>query len=473
MSGEPRELHPIKKDGLMALAAGKLSDRKAAVALAHMKTCSRCRELFSHAEAIQEEAEELRAADVDDVTRGRMWQALEQEAEAAAKRVRRRRAAGILWKDPAIRSGSIAAGIALLVGAGLLVYRFASTEDRAKGSREAQVADALDQRRRPPGTAEPRAGTRHVEGTRALDGTGMGPAELPRRTRRASSGRERSPAVAARTGLRLRSGERLLKCGAALAVGSARASVVRDTPTTAVVRVAAGQVGLRVPKLPEGGRLEVVTSDARVRVKGTLFTVQRRTDSTTVKVREGVVWVMPTGRNRKTVVLGAGQQETVLGEGPYLKLLLSKMQAALSGGRLAEAARLGQRYLAVTSTPSRASSLRLKLAGILARLSRFNEAIRLYLKVAGSAGHAVARQNALAFLARLYRRRKQMTKAVETWHALVTRYPGGIYERDALTQLVRATCRKTSARAVKYRKKLAKRFPKHRSSKTLLKKCRP
>lgn len=462
MTRNAQDAHPIGTDALLALAAGKVREPEAQAALYHIQTCARCSALFTQAKALQRQAAELRHAEVDEVTRRRIWRTLRHEAKAAAARSQRRHAFSVLWRSPLVRTAVAASAVLAAVGA-FLIYHLVSKPDPVPGSH---------------GTTHARVTAPDAE-TDGNDHDSMSGLPVTARARLSppTGAWPNRPPVGARrhdNRLRLNPGERLLRCGGAVALGSARASVILDNEKTAVMQLNAGRIHVRVPKLPSGGRVEVITPDARIRVKGTRFTVQRESESaTTVAVSRGAVWVLPNGRNRKTIALAAGQRVTVLGEKAYLDQLRVRMGAALGEGRLEDAAGLGFLYLSTIARPETESDVSLKLAGILVRLRRFQQAILLYRRVASGAGHAVARQNALAFLARLYHHRGQKAEANETWHALVTRHPDGIYEREALMQLVRATCRKATEKGATYRQKLAKRFPNHAGAAALVRRCRP
>jgi len=492
MSHEVRATHHVDADVLFALAAEELTESEASAANAHLALCRGCRRVYSGARELQREALRLgdtAASGVDDVTHRRLWQSLAPEAAAAAERIQHRRAWSIVMASPRLRW---AAAIVVVVGAGLVVYGLGlgpqspPTEPTIGGvpaaKRQARAADQ-DPALGPPSSSKladslrstvpnrdvtqarrhrPRHRARRPESAVAmdLDLTGpLAPAPAPAPTE---------------PSLKPAPGERRLRCGGLLASRGATVRILRDKPRTALIRLRTGRLGMRVPKLPRGGRVEVVTPDARVRVVGTRFTVQRgHQPRTTVAVAEGVVWVTPTGRNRRIVVLRAGESRTVLGEAAYLKQVLGQVSKALGAGRLTDAARLGRRYLAVTSKPAGAATMKLRLAGILVRLGRTRAAVKLYQDVMGSAPHAVARQNALAFLARLYERLGKARRALGIWRGLVKKYPRGLFAVDALMALVRAECRQTGALRDANRKHLAKHARSHRAARALLRRCRP
>ncbi len=476
----------IDADALFALAAGELTEVDAGAVNAHLTLCGGCRRLYTGARELQREA--LRLGDsassgVDDVTHLRLWKELAPEAAAAAQRVGQRRAWSMVLASGRLRW---AAAVVALVSTGLIVYGLRRDPQPAcRGSEGAIVGGFAAQRQGRVQNPQPAAGP----GSSARLADSLRPTWPPRgkvhgpqpRLRRSRAPRSES-SVAMALGLTVPGpatltpapGERKLRCGGLLTSGGASVRILRDLPRVALIRLNVGRLGMRVPTLPPGGRVEIVTPDARVRVVGTQFTVQRGfKPQTTVTVSEGVVWVSPTGRNRRTVVLGAGESGTVLGEGAYLKQVQGQLTTALRAGRLQEAARLGRRYLAVISKPARAATMKLRLAGIVARLGRTAEAVKLYQDVMGSAPRAVARQNALAFLARLYERLGKRKKGLEIWRDLARKYPAGLFGVDALMALVRAGCRKEGATPDRYRKQLAKRAGDHRGARALLRRCQP
>jgi FecR protein len=483
-----RESDHVEVDTLFALAAGDLPEADACAANVHLTLCRACRRMYAGARELQREALRLgdsAASGVDDVTHRRIWRTLAPEAAAAAHRVGQRRAWSMVLASGRLRW---AAAIVVLASTGLLVYGLGRGPQPARTGAESGH-DGAEAAQRQGRSAEPGQALGPPSSSRLADSL----RQTPTRTRRGMvHGRlgqmrhRRAPRPESLVAMDLdltvplparlapSPGERRLRCGGLLVARGATVRVVRDQPRAALIRLSAGHVGLRVPKLPRGGRVEIVTPDARVRVVGTRFTVRRgQKPQTTVTVTEGVVWVTPTGRNRQTVVLRAGESRTVLGEGAYLKQLRGQITAALRSGRLQEAARLGRRYLNVTSKPAGASTMKLRLAGIVARLGRTAEAVRLYQDVMGSAPQAVARQNALAFLARLYERLGKKHMALGIWRGLTQKYPGGLFAIDALMALVRAGCRQVGASPERHRRHLARRAGGHRAARALLRRCQP
>ncbi len=480
-------------DVLFALAVGELSEREAYLANAHLAQCRGCRRLYSGARQLQADALHMgdaAAASVDDMTRQRIWREVARDAVAAAERVQRRQAWRLVARSPVAR---VAAVLLVLVASGGAHWAFRAGDE---GDREGVAEGSLTASARAAGESGTGAAgpgsssrlARSLRGSRGGQGaSGSSPA------RRARIQRSRSRSMASMDldltgplpgpgpgGATAAPGEQVLRCGGVLRLGGAVAQVVMDKRRSALIRLKSGRVSLSVPRLPPGGRLLVVTSDARVRVVGTRFSVRTggpasasKAAGTTVTVKEGVVWVTPTGRNRKTLVLRAGDSQTVLGELAYLKGLLRQLKRAIGRGRLEEAASHGRRYLEVVTDPRRSTGMRLRLAGILARLGRSDEAARLYMRVVSGGSHAVARQNALAFLARLYERMGQGKRAMAAWTRLLKGYPRGLFAVDALMALVRAGCKEPGRSQERHRRQLATRAGSSRVARALLLRCKP
>ena len=90
--------------------------------------------------------------------------------------------------------------------------------------------------------------------------------------------------------------------------GSSQVALIEAAPTRTGIRVDAGEVRVKVPKLAPGGRFEVVTPDTLVTVHGTEFTVRvAASGTTTVIVHEGEVSTKSRG---KTAVLSPGEDAT-------------------------------------------------------------------------------------------------------------------------------------------------------------------
>ncbi len=90
--------------------------------------------------------------------------------------------------------------------------------------------------------------------------------------------------------------------------GSSRVSLIAAEPTRTGIRVDAGEVRVKVPKLAPGGSFEVVTPDTLVTVHGTEFTVRvAASGTTTVVVHEGQVSTKSRGQ---TAMLTPGADAT-------------------------------------------------------------------------------------------------------------------------------------------------------------------
>ena len=196
-------------------------------------------------------------------------------------------------------------------------------------------------------------------------------------------------------------------------------------------------------------------------------------DSTAISVLDGTVWVHPAGRGREMLVLGAGETRTVLGEKAYLGNLLRQVDDAITGSDLDSAERLARRYLEVTSRPDQADPVRLRLAGLLDRLGRVEDAEHAYRAIVDGSGAGIDRQNALALLASLIERTGQTERAVRVWKEIFRRFPEGMHAREALVRLVRHTCREATPEARILRAELAHRQGADAVIAELLRSCGP
>ena len=413
-----------RPERVVELAAGVAGAHARGVAL-HMEQCASCQQTLAQATQLLDAAADLRQRPADHPRQDRLWQQLIGEAQRSSRRMARRAAWRTVLGSPVARVGAVAA--LLLVMLALVVANRLGT-----GARRPEAAAQLE--------VSPRVNVKHPA-PEAVVRRGAAPAAAAAPARRDVAwrrvARARSRPVVSRVASR---GARRLACGALLRDTAGSSRVTRDQPLQAEVRLDQGRVALQVPRLPRGGQLRVVTPDAVVLVKGTRFAVQRQGGSTTVEVSRGAVLVQPVGRNRRSRLLSAGERWLVPGEAAYLRSLWQQMEQAVDRQDFVRAAARGRRYLAVTSQPARATSVRLRLAGALARLGRFGEAAALYRDVSLGRGRPVARENALALLAGLHERRGRSRQALAVWRQLVARFPRGAHARDAWMRLVRASC---------------------------------
>jgi len=503
------------------LQEGSLPPAEAAALKAHIAECSRCRSLNKKARRISELAPDALRPRIDEQTEERLWDRISPAAARIGQQQARRHAARVLAASPYGRVAA-AAALVLLLGAGLTWLlapgwmglapnREMPTRPppaappgrtNATGQRLAETHSQVSPGRHSPAprkaAATPRASHRaapsRIEPVRAVHSPILAPAARAQVHHPGSRARlrphESSPLQPAERALarkqtrlvrcvsscpqkRALARKQTLACGARILAQRGVVRVTRDSPEQAVLRLLSGEVTLKVPRRSPRLRVAVVTSDARVWVKGTRFTVRKNQDGTTsVGVAEGVVWLRPTGRARQTIVLGPGDTRRVQGEAAYLAVILDKMRRAASERDLHQVVRLGRRYLAVTTRPRRGGEVRLTLAGALEGLGRGPEAARQYLRVAqSSSAGPITRQNALAYLARYYGRVGLLASALATWRRLLKAFPSGVHSREALLALLRASCRSASAEARWVRTELAHRFPAERAVADALRRC--
>lgn len=488
---------PIRKPAcprpalLFDLADGSLDQDASDALRRHIDECAACRRLAQKAQRIHTAAVGLREPPVDEAMSQTIWDSLAPAVSRAARRLSRRNAWRILTAGPWPRLAAVASLLLVLgVGAGLLFRWLSPGIPTSKLHSDLPNHGAISTPPRTRGSASDVAASNRSRSaspvhnglsTKRLRGVDPAPATVARKheppPRQVASRVPTAwvPIPGARARISSGAHGARLACGARILHRRGRLSLTQNSRDVASIRLDVGEVSLQVPKLKPNQRVEVVTPDARVKVHGTRFTVRSNGNGTTsVSVQDGVVWIHPTGRHRKTVVLGPGGHQTVQGETAYLASLLKQMQVAVRATDTHQAVRLGRRYLSVTSKPQqRAAAVRLLLAGALERLGQRAAAIAQYEKIVRGGGGAVARQNALAYLARLYYRSAMKTKALQTWRRLLKLFPKGIHSREALLTLVRAGCHSKDASVSRYGEQLARRFPGDQIVAATLKRCRP
>lgn len=522
------------REALFDLASGQIDLAHAEVVQAHLRACGKCQAEFQTATAIMAELPTLRAP-VTEAMEERVWAALapivNAEGQAARRRAAWRELLGkplnhrfvpifqkfqTFWQDrlrSSLRLGG-ALPLALLLAVPLLLA--VATAMWTRGDQPSPQATVLTLTHgqnllqnfnlqtpptlEPPSPHEELAVRDALPPPRAVQAT-TASAQNPTEDQTLT---QRSPTVAPRHvrgwhqvaqnpseegQVRETPGQALLACGAVVDLAAAQATLVRNLAMDAEIELEQGRVVLRVPKLPEGGRLAVRTVDAIIRVKGTAFAVDKRSrDLTIVEVFEGVVQVDVAGRNpdagqgqardpqfaRETVFLQAGESRRFESLDAYLRRLIVEMDEQVAGGRLDPARETAQRYLAVAGPDGPdVDDVRLRLGGILSRTGHGAEAARVYRSVADGDGPQYARQNALAVLAVLHRDADQDDAERATWTEYVARFPDGLYAREAWVRLVELSCGRTDADADHARRTLAARFGQEPMAAGALERCRP
>jgi hypothetical protein len=217
--------------------------------------------------------------------------------------------------------------------------------------------------------------------------------------------------------------------------------VLHDGQVRAELALQHGKVTVHGQQVPLHARLELRTPDAVLRLEGASASVGRRADGgTAVLVHAGLVRVQPAGRGREHLLLRPGPEVLVQGETAWLAQLGKTLDEALAADKLAEAEAAARHFLAVAPDASAAAGVRLRLAGVLRRTERHDEAAQLLRTVADGLAPSDERDNALALLAMTCRDRHLPGQELATWGEYLERFPHGLQMRQALMRRVELTC---------------------------------
>ncbi|MEK6606246.1 MAG: FecR domain-containing protein [Myxococcota bacterium] len=236
-----------------------------------------------------------------------------------------------------------------------------------------------------------------------------------------------------------------LTAGAEVRVGESVVTLARGGEARAVaadsVVLVAGVLGVHA-----GAPFSIETSEARVEVLGTRFTVARAQGRTTVDVSEGRVAVTATAGRRERRVVRAGERAMVPEppRAPIPSPITTPNPTPRPGLTPAPAPAPTPSLPPTPSTPPldlMADADAARDAGDLPR------ALDLYVRAA-RAGPVVRRENALVIAARVAEKLGRIDRAVEIWRAAASAH--GAHHEQALVGLVRnlrALGRTSEARA--------------------------
>jgi hypothetical protein len=363
-------------------------------------------ELFG---ALDEVIDAERERPLDDALRAQLWDGLVGAAEQAARRAQRRAALRTVIRSPLARAGALAAFVVLIVVA---LWLGSLTPRSASGPTVRLTPEARSPSRGRSSAAAPAIAPSPASAPRAPDDAPAAPRALATRPR-------------------LRG--RRLACGALLERQRGATALRRDSRAGARLELTRGLVQLYVPKLARRARVQVVTPDGVVSVRGTRFTVERTSlaGPTRVRVLQGRVWIDPAGHQRKRVVLHAGQSHRFYGAARLAKLLLRRMDRSILAADYGHAVTLGRRFLEVSDDRQERAEVRLRLAKLHLRRGAARAALRDYRRVARSEVSAAAREQALASWASLLEARGERAAAAVRWREILRRFPKGLHAEEA------------------------------------------
>lgn len=454
-------------DLVVDLAAGKLAAAQADDVGSHIAQCDQCAAQVDAAAdlaaawAMQREVDR-QAAVLPDAVRSRMWDAIAAEVDAAATHAKQRSAWRTVASTRTWRAWAVAAGLALCAIGAWQIQQNAQ-------QRPVPVVAAVQPspRATPEFTqAKPNPLPEVPVVVPAVVAQPVPNAALP-----AELAASAAPAVRARGRAHPPTGALHLSCGAAVQVHGDGVTVVRDDPLDGLLRLNQGQVDVLVPKLPEGGRMAVQTEEAMILVKGTQFTVTRSDGSTKVAVIEGTVWVTPSGNGRPTEVLHPGQSTVVVPHKAWIKAARSALDSAIASKLWPEVVLQARRLIALLPPGREIDGLAMELAGAHAQLGEMDEAVAAAERVATHGVDALARENALVFVAGLHAKAHKPKAELALWLRYLAQFEDGSHAEQGLERAVELTCSESGEMAVQFRAKLAAK-PSMQAT-ALLRRCTP
>ncbi len=235
----------------------------------------------------------------------------------------------------------------------------------------------------------------------------------------------------------------LLRCGAEVDLTFGVAEINERSAQDVNIQLARGRVGVKVPPMSPGGRLQVHTSDAEVTVHGTRFVVEKLAaqDATSVSVQEGLVEVRPLGGERPAQFLRPGEQLVVPSQAAYLRSLSEQVQGVLAAGRCDDqASQLLGTYLQAMPSDADLSAGEYLHASCAAAKGEVAAALQGFERVVQSAHSELRADNALARIAQL---RATISRAEGTaaWRRYLLRFPQGQHRESAQHYLRSRTVR--------------------------------
>jgi len=366
------------KEMLFEFATGSVSRKDAEAIKAHLKSCEECREIYAGLCEFNDGLEDLKSIELEPDAKEQIWGNLQESIEKSNKKVQVKNA----WKTILhTRVAFAAAAVLLILVIGVVSYNYLTPfgySDAVSGAK-ITLADGQGKQIYFPVGAK---------------------ADFSKQT---------------------------------------RASILTANKNSGIVFLAKGSVNSKINKLQGKQSYEVHTEDAVFSVKGTAFNVIKdNPDSSRITVDEGIVWVEPKGKNRKLLVLTAGESATVLGEKAHLRKLKHSGEEAFNNTKFHQAEAIFRLYLDSSSKKDN-SQVEFLLAETCQQMNKVKCAIDLYNKISLSENNLRV-ENAFASLVQLQLLKNK--KAVKhSWERYLMRFPEGNFKLEALLFLAQEECK--------------------------------
>jgi anti-sigma factor RsiW len=266
-----------KERQIYALLDGRLDVRKLESLEKHLAGCEDCREFMQRARVLRRELKGMGESLPETVDWDALETRIEREARKQAAPVRQPEAWVFFWK-----LSLTSAALLLLFALYLVVEKYRGGEEKeGPKSRQGQTASVQEE----PGKPLPGVVTFTSTGVLAA-APGGSPGTMGIETVMAEGSRVETRAGSS-------AGIQVGHVAGVRVESDSGVTFARLTDEEIVLRLDRGSIS--VDYMPEGGkaRLSVLTSEARVTVKGTLFSVSKQSDHTSVVVGRGVVEVAP------------------------------------------------------------------------------------------------------------------------------------------------------------------------------------
>lgn len=362
---------------LFELAMGKLSQKQAEEVSAHLEICSECASIYEGLTELDEGLQDIKSVELDSRVKEDIWENLQETIERSSRKSEVKDA----W-NTILHSGVTyaAAAIIILMVAAVIIYNYMTPIGYSEAINGVEIS------------------------TNASDKDIYFP-------------------VGAKT-----------KFGA-----RTKASILNADKDNGIIFLAKGSVKSKINKLEKNQKYEVHTEDAVFSVKGTAFEVTKNDpEKSEIVVMEGTVWVEPKGKNRKLMVLQAGESATVLGEQAYLHGIFDAGKDALNNSRFEEAESQFRHYLD-SSREMDNSEVEYLLADTCLQLKNKNCAKQYFHKVSQTENKTRA-QNAYAALVQLYSASNEEVMVKKTWQKYLKRFADGNFAEEALFYLAKDEC---------------------------------